>query len=75
LTLSITAEGSDLMYRWQTSTDGGNTWVDSGLSGNKTDKLTVLAIAKRNGYMFRCIVSGKYGNPVTSNIATLTVTK
>jgi len=35
----------------------------------------VLAIAKRNGYMFRCIVSGKYGNPVTSIVVKFIVTK
>ena len=71
---NVTADGNDLKYQWQTKKNGGNIWVPSGLPGNKTDSLTVLATAARNGYQFRCIVTDINGLSVTSEAATLTVT-
>ena len=72
---SVTAEGTGLKYQWQTSKDGGKTWVNSGMTGYNTNTLTVSAIADRNGYQFRCIVTDKNGNTATSNGAKLSVTK
>lgn len=65
--------GSNLTYQWQTSTDGGKTWKNSGLTGNKTKKLSVQATSKRDGYQFRCIVKDTENNTVTSDVAVLTV--
>ena len=70
---SVTATGTNLSYQWQASTDGGNTWKNSGLKGNKTNKLTVKATAARNGYMFRCLITDCVGQTVTSDAAKLTV--
>ena len=72
---SVTANGLGLKYQWQASKDGGKTWTNSGMTGNKTATLTVSAIVSRNGYQFRCIVTDKNGKTVTSNAGTLTVTK
>ncbi|MBR4342301.1 MAG: leucine-rich repeat domain-containing protein, partial [Lachnospiraceae bacterium] len=70
---SVTASGTGLKYQWQTSKDGGSTWVNSGMSGYNTNTLNVLAVAARNGYKFRCVVTDKFGKTVTSNAATLTI--
>ena len=70
---SVAASGSGLKYQWQVSKNGGTSWVNSSMSGYNTNTLSVNAIAERNGYMFRCVVSDNAGNSVTSNAATLTV--
>ena len=75
VTFSITATGSGIKYQWQTSKDGGKTWVNSGMTGYNTNTLTVSAIADRNGYQFRCVVTDKNGATATSNAAALTVNK
>ena len=72
---SVTASGEGLKYQWQTSKDSGKTWVNSGMTGNKTNTLTVNAIIDRNGYKFRCVVTDKNNKTATSNAATLTVKK
>ena len=72
---SVTASGEGLKYQWQTSKDGGKSWVNSGMSGYSTSTLTVNAIIERNGYKFRCVVTDKSGKSATSNAATLTVKK
>ena len=65
--------GLELSYQWQASTDFGKNWKDSGLSGNKTAKLTVAATVARNGYQFRCVIKDTAGNSVTSDAMTLSV--
>ena len=75
VTFSITATGSGIKYQWQTSKDGGKTWVNSGMTGYNTNTLTVSAIKDRNGYQFRCVVTDKNGATITSNAAILTVSK
>ena len=62
-----------MKYQWQASTDGGKTWKNSGMTGNKTATLIAEVTASRNGYQFRCIVTDSKANSVTSGIATLTV--
>lgn len=64
---------NELSYQWQVSTDGGESWNDSGLSGNKTATLSVLATAAREGYMFRCVITSSSGIELTSSAATLSV--
>ncbi len=64
---------SALSYQWQVSTDGGKSWNNSGLTGNKTKVLTVKATAARDGYLFRCKITDENGMKVTSSKAKLTV--
>ena len=69
----ITATGDELTYQWQQSTDKGGSWTD--ISGATTDTYTTAATtAGMNGYQYRCVVTGKGGEKVTSKAATLTVT-
>ena len=70
-TIAATGEG-DLSYQWQTSTDGGTTWKDTGLTGNKTSRLYWTVSESHNGRKYRCVVSDANGS-VTSNAATLTI--
>lgn len=68
---TVAATGSNLAYRWQQSTDGGNTWTDiTGATGeNYTTAATTMNM---NGCQYRCVVKGD-GGEVVSNAATLTV--
>lgn len=69
---TVKASGSSPAYQWQYSLDGGKEWRMCTLSGYKTAKLSVNALAYRDGYMYRCIVSNSAGS-VTSGSAKLTV--
>ncbi len=71
---TISAEGENLSYQWQWSSDGGVTWKNSSsaTTGYNTASLQVSATSTRNGYQYRCAVSSAAGT-VTSNPAILTV--
>ena len=63
---------TSLSYQWQSSTDGGKTWNNNGFSTAKTATLEVLVTAARDGYQYRCVVTGANGQKMTSNAAALT---
>ncbi len=71
-TFTVKAQGPNLTYQWQVSTNGGNSWSNSPAEGNKTATLTVPVTASRNGYRYRCVVKSG-STTVTSDAATLTV--
>lgn len=54
-------------YQWQNRAIAGGQWSNSGLTGNKTDTLTVTATEVRYGYYFRCEVTGKDGTVAYTN--------
>ena len=68
---STTAQ--ELTYRWYASTDGGNTWIASGLSGAHTDTLSLSATQSRNGYRFRCRINDGTNTVITREIKLKTV--
>ena len=73
-TFSVTATGAGLTYQWQLSKNGGNTWSNTGVPGNKTSKITLpKAEASSNGFQYRCIVTDANGNTVISYAATFYV--
>jgi len=69
------AEGEGLLYRWQYSPDGGQTWMltDSYTTGYNTPLLTVVADARRNGLCYRCRITDALGNVFYSDAAKLDV--
>ena len=69
---SVYAIGMDVGYQWQFSTDGGDSWENSDLTGNGTNTLTVPANSGYNGYQFRCWVFDQ-NSQLYSEVATLTV--
>ena len=60
---TATAPGAtgSVKYQWQFSTDKGVTWKDSGMSGNKTDTLSVTVYNTYYGMLFRCEVTAGNG--------------
>ncbi len=54
---TIDAKGANLKYQWQVSSDGGKSWHNTTVKGNKTTKITVKAKADQNGRRYRCVVS------------------
>lgn len=61
-------------YKWQYSKNG-TVWNDTTMTGYNTATLTVTATNARNGYLYRCLVTGKDGVRIESGAATLTVVK
>ena len=71
-TFTVAACGTGLTYQWQTSSNNGTTWVNSGVTGNKTNTITVSGVKESwDGCKYRCIVKDSSGNSETSNTATL----
>jgi extracellular elastinolytic metalloproteinase len=75
-TFTVTATGSALTYKWQVSTDNGNSWSDV-VPAATTNTLTLTAVTvSMNNNQYRCIVTGTGScstGSVTSSAATLTV--
>ena len=67
--VSVKAEGEGLKYQWQVSSSNGKKWGNTSLAGNKTTTLTFTVLSNYEGRLFRCIVTDKNGNTVTSNAA------
>lgn len=44
-------------YQWELSINNGKTWQNSTAEGNKTDTVTLQAINKRDGYLYRCKIT------------------
>ena len=73
-TFTVKVTGTEpLSYRWQQSTDSGQSWTDIGGATDAT-YITVATTTNMNGTQYRCVVSNSAGS-VTSNVATLTVNK
>ena len=62
-----------ISYQWQYSRNGGASWLNTNMTGATTDTLTVEVAANRNGYQYRCQVTGTDGNVIFTDAATLTV--
>ena len=73
-TFTVVAEGEGtLTYQWETSTDNGENWVKTYLSGYKTATLSFNAQTSYDGRMYRCIVKDSNGNTAPSDPATLSI--
>lgn len=70
VSFSIAATGNSLLYQWQTSADGGETWSDVRNATNP--RYSFMANMSLNGYEYRCVVTNTLGT-ATSDAATLTV--
>lgn len=71
-TLSISADGADIAYQWEISSDGGATWA--AIAGATSASYTTSATsAADNGKRYRVVVSAA-GVTVTSSAVQLTVT-
>ena len=71
---SVNASGDGLTYQWQK--DGTNIPNnDTRFSGVSTSALTISNVEANDAGVYKCIVSNGAGDMVTSNEATLTVSK
>ena len=70
---SVKATGADLTYQWQYKTSPDGTWKKATASGATTATISVPATAGRNGYLYRCVVTDKYGQKATSYSAILVI--
>ena len=66
--LSFDQSGADLTYQWYLRDPGKETWSRSSL---KTDTCSVKMIPSKSRRQVKCVVTDKYGNSVTSAVATL----
>lgn len=57
VTFCVEAQGADVLYQWQVSTDGGGTWAD--IQGATQREYTFTAAPEDDGKQFRCAVNGK----------------
>src|SRR6185503_3216544 len=71
-TFSVVTSGSAPTFQWQLSTNGGGTWSNIGGAVNSTYTIANPTTAL-NGNLYRVIVSGLCGSPVTSNAAVIYV--
>lgn len=69
---ALTASGDGLNYRWQLSTDAGQTWTD--VSGATSDTLDLSGVTSaQDGYQYRAVLTGNGGATATSVAVTLKV--
>ena len=68
---TVEAEGANLTYQWQYSTDG-KSWANTTLTGYNSDTLRVAATRANSGRQYRCIVSDVSGKSVETAAATFT---
>lgn len=74
VSFSVVADGYNLTYQWQYSTNDGSTWRNSSVGTPTNPTYVIEATAARNGNLYRCIIMDGYGNTLTSNAARLTIT-
>lgn len=75
VSFSVKVNGENLSYQWQYLPEDGDSWENipiSDIESAGTNTLTLLAIPKRNGNRYRCVMSGVYGYLITRS-AKLTV--
>lgn len=68
---SVRVMGTGLTYKWEMLY--GSDWIYPNFSGRDTAQMTVPATTARNGYRFRCTITGG-GWKIYSNTVMLTVT-
>lgn len=59
-------------YQWQWALPGGEKWFNTDMDGAKTDTLQVKVSPRRNGYRYRCVLTGYDGEKVYTEEAELT---
>jgi photosystem II stability/assembly factor-like uncharacterized protein len=72
-TFTVEARGDGLQYRWYCSTDGGETWTETWLSGHSTDTLSFVVNAGRAAKIYKCVVTGRYGDVVETAAVSVTI--
>ena len=72
VTFKVEATGENLSYQWQYQAAGSESWLKSGLTGNKTAELSVPVSGSRIGMSFRCVICNDT-QTIISDAAVLTL--
>ena len=70
---SVEAEGVDLTYRWEVHTTTGSKYIDATGTGCDTACASIPVAARRDGFLYRVVITDSYGASVTSEPAVLHV--
>ena len=57
VTFTVEAAGTDLVYQWQYSTNGGSSWKNCGSTGYNTSSFSFAMKESLSGRLYRCRVS------------------
>ena len=66
---TVAATGGNLSYQWYYRTGSSGTWTKCTGTGYNTATLSVKAVAYREGYQYRCLVTNSLGSIYTNNAA------
>ena len=72
---TVKATGGNLSYQWYYRTGSSGEWSKCTGTGCNTATLSVKAVAYREGYQYRCLVSNSLGSIYTNNAALHVLTK
>ncbi len=70
---TVNADGEGLTYQWEYMAPNSTKWNKSGLDGCDTATLRIEATEARDGQQYRCVVTDKDGNKLTTDAVTLSV--
>ncbi|MBQ3146333.1 MAG: hypothetical protein IJB91_01235, partial [Oscillospiraceae bacterium] len=70
---TVVANNQNVTYQWYFSNTNGRTWAKTDLEGFDSATLTVKALAYRNGYQYKCVITNAVGETVESDVVILTV--
>ena len=70
-----TTADSGFTYQWQYRRSNAASWTNTSMTGCNTDTLQVEATLARNGYEYRCVITGAKNSTLASRAATLFVGK
>ena len=74
VTFSVTTSvDTGFTYQWQYRRNATSAWTNTTMTGCNTDTLTVSVTAARNGYEYRCVLTGSKNSKIESKAAVLTV--
>lgn len=71
--ISVLAVGEGLTYQWQLSNDNGVNWSNSTVDGYNTPNIIFSPIDTYQGRLYRCVITDKNGNVVTTRGAQVTL--
>jgi len=73
-TFTVTTNVSEgVRYQWQYRRSATGSWTNTAMTGYNTDTLTVDATLARNGYEYRCVITGSKNSKIESTSAVLRV--
>lgn len=64
---TVGAVGEDLKYQWYYSKNYGVSWGESSSTGSNTPTLTLTLSKANSGRMYRCVITDKNGQSITSS--------